>query len=509
MEKVKGLVFCALGILTAALVVAAGIYCLNPALLTYRPNLPMGLVLLATIGMGLAYQGARYRYGADRTAAGKDKLLWIALVIIGLGAGAYLFQVNRREANRASVENADPHLQAALGTHFIIAYPGDYDAFQLIRKGLVAGFFFDERHIEGMSVSDFSILTRGLQKEARASGVPPLLLCTDQEGGLVNKLSPLVPAGPSLKSMLGLEHNPSLEEIKQSAFVYGARQGKVLRSVGINMDLAPVADLMPPNPIAGDAHTHLEQRAVSADPAITEAAVEGFAGGLQSEGVRAVLKHFPGLGGVDVDTHLKTGVITKPIAQLGPNDWKPFLETARALKPAPGIMLGHVSVPELDPVRLMSYSPRAVDLIQKFAPGAITITDCYSMGPIWNGPGGVAGATRQALESGVDFILFAWDGEAYYDGIGDALKQAQTGMLNTESLLESAQRVLTFRASVFIPGPWEKDDAASRLERGETPVAPESAAPAAPVAALSAPNPSPAEQGLPAGDPAAPVAPTP
>lgn len=507
-DKVRGLVFGALGIIAAVLVVAVGIYCLHPALLTHRPMMATTLVLLATIGMGLAYQGARYLHGADRNAAGREKLLWATLVITAFGSLSFIYQVNRREANRTKVEEAESGLQVALGSHFIIAYPGDYDAFELIRKGLVAGFFFDERHTEGLSATDFTILTRSLQLTASKSGVPPLLLCTDQEGGLVNKLSPLVPAGPPLKAVLNLGANPSLEEIRKSAFEYGAQQGKVLRSVGINMNLAPVADLMPPAAISGDLRTHLVERAVSADPAITQAAVEGFAAGLQSQGVRAVLKHFPGLGGVTVDTHQKTGVINQTIAELGPKDWLPFMKTAATLKPAPAVMLGHVSLPELDPVRLVSYSPRAVDLLQKVAPGSVTITDCYSMGPIWNGPGGVAGATRQALENGVDFILFAWDGDAYYDGLADAITQVETQMLNTESLMESVERVLSYRKHVFIPGDWEMDDPASRLKRGENPQTGEKPAetpsavafdPVTPPAPASA-NPNPVEQVPPSPD---------
>jgi beta-N-acetylhexosaminidase len=216
-------------------------------------------------------------------------------------------------------------------------------------------------------------------------------------------------------------------------------------------------------------NSHLEQRTVSDDPAITQAAVEGFAAGLQSQGVRAVLKHFPGLGSAVVDTHLKPAELTKTVDEMRAKDWVPFVQTIKTLNPPPAVMLGHASLPDLDPVRLVSYSPRAADLLRKEAPAVMTITDCYSMGPIWNGPGGVGGATCIALESGVDFILFAWDGEAYFDGYGAALTQAKRSTLRVEAMLESNKRILAYRSTIFLPGAWEKEDPLARLKRGEAP----------------------------------------
>jgi beta-N-acetylhexosaminidase len=133
-------------------------------------------------------------------------------------------------------------------------------------------------------------LTASLQRAARAGGNPKLLISTDQEGGEVKRI-------PSLPPTL------SPPEIAHTASVAtAANQGRVtgtdLRRWGINMDLAPVADV----PTTNDAFIWQQGRAFSFDAGSVARYASAFALGLQSRRVAATAKHFPGLGTATTDT---------------------------------------------------------------------------------------------------------------------------------------------------------------------------------------------------------------
>lgn len=136
-----------------------------------------------------------------------------------------------------------------------------------------------------------------LQSAARQGGNPPLLIMTDQEGGEVRRL----PGPPSLAAA-----QMTAPSVARSQ---GAAAGRLLRSVGVNLDLAPVADVEPsPN--------FLGPRSFGGDAATVAARACAFARGLQSAGVAYTLKHFPGLGLATGDTDLERVTIDDPAAEL-------------------------------------------------------------------------------------------------------------------------------------------------------------------------------------------------
>lgn len=132
-----------------------------------------------------------------------------------------------------------------------------------------------------------------LQRAARAGGNPQLLVSVDQEGGQVKRL----PNGPPTLAppQIATTGSPGLARRQ------GAATGRYLRDRGINMDLAPVADV----PTFAGAFIWRQGRAFSFDARRVATYASAFARGLQSGGVAATAKHFPGLGSAATDTDFK------------------------------------------------------------------------------------------------------------------------------------------------------------------------------------------------------------
>jgi beta-N-acetylhexosaminidase len=131
-------------------------------------------------------------------------------------------------------------------------------------------------------------LVQGLQ--ARWGAAAPLAVAIDQEGGAVSRLRPWVGPTPALRD---LWRGGGIDACRR----WGARWGRGLALLGCNVDFAPVADLWAPGSAMGD-------RCAGADPLEAAAAAGAWLSGLESAGVRGCLKHFPGLGGTALDSHL-------------------------------------------------------------------------------------------------------------------------------------------------------------------------------------------------------------
>lgn len=126
----------------------------------------------------------------------------------------------------------------------------------------------------------------------RFSGERTLAVALDQEGGAVSRLRVWVGDTPSLRRIWTAQGAVGCE-------AWGRLWGEGLALLGFNVDFAPVTDLWDGNKDAG-----IGDRAASAEPHEVAAAVGAFLHGLESTGVRGCLKHFPGLGGTTVDSHL-------------------------------------------------------------------------------------------------------------------------------------------------------------------------------------------------------------
>src|SRR5262245_64976507 len=133
-----------------------------------------------------------------------------------------------------------------------------------------------------------------MQAARHRQGVPELLVTTDQEGGVVSRLSPPLARTPPLSEIVA--RHPASADRHAAVRDYAAAQARDLADLGVNVNLAPVVDLDHGIVNPSDWLTRISTRAISADPQmVTEVAVD-YCSQLSHHGVRCTLKHFPELG---------------------------------------------------------------------------------------------------------------------------------------------------------------------------------------------------------------------
>lgn len=271
-------------------------------------------------------------------------------------------------------------------------------------------------------------LTAGLQAAGAKlpAGAAPMLIGTDQEYGVVTRIRDRVTALPSAMAF-GAAGNPALTERAWRV------AGTELAALGVNVDFAPVADVLGPGSIIGS-------RSYGSDPRAAAAQVAGAVRGLQGAGVAATLKHFPGHGQATVDSHDALPVLPLTRATVEATQLPPF---AAGVKAGAGlVMSGHLDVRALDPGTAATFSHKILtDLLRgRLGFTGVVVTDAMNMAPAKKYPPGEA-AVRAVL-AGNDLLLMPPDLAAAYDGL---LTAVGDGRLPRERLVEAATRVLTLK----------------------------------------------------------------
>ena len=303
--------------------------------------------------------------------------------------------------------------------------------------------FVTRRNVAGRSVEAVRAEIDRLQAGRRAAGLPPLIVATDQEGGLVSRLSPPLPFHPSLAALANLESDARVRQAR----LQGETVGEELARLGVNLDFAPVIDLHAPG--AGalvDVGSHIEQRAISADPRVVDEIAIAFTRGLESRGVEATLKHFPGLGRVATDTHLFSARLDVAEGELARADWAPF--RAAISQTSAALMVAHVNLGARDPERPASQSRAVVDglLRREWGFDGLIVTDDLVMGAVFRN--NICAGVVDSLDAGVDLLLVAWDGRQYYSLMRCALNALGLGRVDTPLLTRSQQRLDRFTATL-------------------------------------------------------------
>ena len=168
--------------------------------------------------------------------------------------------------------------------------------------------------------------------------------------------------------------------------------------------------------------------------------------GLDASGVRATMKHFPGLGRVGTDTHHFAAKLDAPLAELEETDWRPFREVLTGSNAL--VMVGHVTLTAADPDRPASHSKRVIDGIirQKWNYQGVVITDDLVMGAVYNH---LCTAVVEALNAGVDLLLVAYDGSQFYHAFDCASDAFNRHELDLAALCASEARLKrTFGAGI-------------------------------------------------------------
>ena len=223
-----------------------------------------------------------------------------------------------------------------------------------------------------------------------------LFIAMDEEGGFVSQLAGhfIVPPNATL-----LARGAAPGDLEWASRVTAER----LRALGVDWTFAPVADVHsePRNPVIGP-------RAFGTTPEAVSAALAEVLQGFTSGGVASCLKHFPGHGDTETDSHLALPVCRAPLETLERRELAPF----RAHLGADAVMSAHVVYPALDPDRPATFSRRVLDDLLRGALRfqGVCITDALEMKGA-SGERPLAEAARLALEAGCDLLLFAFHSE--------------------------------------------------------------------------------------------------
>lgn len=312
------------------------------------------------------------------------------------------------------LQNTD-NQYVAINSRLIIGFVDKAEIKKLVQNG-IAGIFLSKRNIEGESLESLQAFLQQLQEERKRLNLPVLLVTTDQEGGPVSRLSPL------------LEQQPSLDEAveqKQSILDYGRKQGALLHKLGVNVNFSPVVDLKPPTqPGKLDFYSRIATRAISPDPQTVVDVAGQYIDGLEQSGVTATLKHFPGLARVPSDTHLFSAALPDNIETLENTDLKPF--TDLSAKTGAWIMLSHVVLESIDNENPVSTSIAVIDSLirKKLKIKNVLVTDDLTMGATYNR--GFCKSVRQSYATSVNYLLVAYHHEKYYDAVKCLRKRQET-----------------------------------------------------------------------------------
>ncbi|HEY7146354.1 MAG TPA: glycoside hydrolase family 3 N-terminal domain-containing protein [Streptosporangiaceae bacterium] len=269
----------------------------------------------------------------------------------------------------------------------------------------------------------------------RAAGTEPVI-AIDEEGGDVTRIAHRKGSSYPGNAALG-----AVDDVTLTEAVYRAL-GADLAALGINVDLAPSADVntAADNPVIGT-------RSFGSDTALVARHAAAAVRGLQAAGVAACAKHFPGHGSTRSDTHHAVALVEGTLADVIRRDLPPFEAAIAAGVRA--VMPGHLRVPELTGDLPASLSAAALTGLLRGDLGftGVIVSDALEMRAV-SRPAGIPEAAVLAVAAGTDVLCFGRDqDELTYLAVRDALVTAVAdGRLPGRRLEEAAARVAELRA---------------------------------------------------------------
>jgi beta-N-acetylhexosaminidase len=296
------------------------------------------------------------------------------------------------------------------------------DVLELIRRGAYGVVLFGRNVVSAEQVAE-------LVAELKRAAGRPLVVSIDQEGGRVARL----------RSPQGFTELPPMRALGATgdadlACEVGALLGRELRAVGIDQDYAPVVDVdtNPKNPVIGD-------RSFSRDPREVARMGSALARGLQSAGVAACAKHFPGHGDTSQDSHEELPRLPHDLSRMREVELVPF----RALGAAgvASAMTAHVVFEALDPGRPATLSGPVLRLLREECgyDGCVISDDLEMKAVADHFP--LEEAVPAALSAGVDALLVCHRADVQHRAIDLARRAVEAGRVTRERFAEARRRV--------------------------------------------------------------------
>jgi beta-N-acetylhexosaminidase len=326
------------------------------------------------------------------------------------------------------IENAlkDMSLSDKVGQMIIAQIEGRYNGSEdknyqvldrLVTEGKVGGIMF----LKGSAFSA-AMLANHFQSIAPRS----LLMSADMERGLAMRLSGATQFPPNMAVAAARDPELAVEMARAIA--------KEARAVGLDQNYAPTVDLNsnPLNPI-------INTRSFGDEVPLTISMSNAIIEGLQSSGVIATAKHFPGHGDVTVDSHISLPVLQADRTRLDNYELKPFRSAIE--KGVISIMVGHLAVPKITgSLEPASISKTIVtDLLRReLGFQGLIITDALNMNALYNG-NNLTDISVKAVQAGNDLLLFPPDPEVTHSAV---MRAVEEGLISESQINASVRRIL-------------------------------------------------------------------
>jgi beta-N-acetylhexosaminidase len=288
---------------------------------------------------------------------------------------------------------------------------------RLVQQGKIGGIMF----LKG------DIISVGMMANHFQSIAPhPLLLSADMERGLAMRLSGATEFPSNMA--LAATREPELASAMAKAIA------KEAKAVGLHQNFGPTADLNinPLNPV-------INTRSFGDNVPLVISMSSAIIEGLQSHGVIATVKHFPGHGDVTVDSHLSLPVLQADRQRLETYELKPF--RAAIEQGVISVMTGHLAVPKLTGTMEAASISKAIvtDMLRRdLGFQGLIITDALNMKALSNGKN-VPEISIKAVQAGNDLLLFSPDPELAHNSI---VKAVEEGAISKEQIDSSVRRIL-------------------------------------------------------------------
>ncbi len=325
-------------------------------------------------------------------------------------------------------------LATTMGEKLLLAFEGHRLSAEIataIRERRMAGVTLF-RHLNIAHAAQVRELTAALQRESAALGDPPLLIAVDQEGGQLIAIGETTPFPGNMA--LGATDS------EQLAYEAGRAIALELAAMGINVNYAPVCDVNanPDNPVIGI-------RSFGESPALVARLASAMIKGMQSAGIAATAKHFPGHGDTTGDSHLELPIVHHNRATLEQVDLPPFRSAIEAGVEL--VMSAHVAYPALDhPSRPATLSHAILTDLLRGAMGfkGVTVSDAMNMEAIQQGAA-LWVELISAASAGIDLLLMMHDAATQKAAHTVLVQAAHRGLLDRAAMERSAWRVRRLR----------------------------------------------------------------
>ena len=298
-------------------------------------------------------------------------------------------------------------------------------------KRMPCGFIMFDGNIK--DPDQIKAFNEELHMAAYAHGSLPLLIAVDEEGGLVARLANNKNFSvKSFDSMLSIGETGDTVQ----AFKAGIAIGNYLKEYGFDLDLAPVADCFtnPDNKVIGD-------RSFGSDPELVSEMVGECIDGLHSKGIKVSIKHYPGHGDTESDSHTGAVVTNRSWDELKARELIPFIKN---MSKTDMIMTAHIVSKGVTKDGLpATLSPVMINdkLRGELGYDGVVITDSMEMGAI-SSEFSEEEAVLMAIEAGCDVILCPGNYNKAYEAV---LKAVKSGRISEERIDESVLRIIRMK----------------------------------------------------------------